>query len=105
MSSPQIQQMIETMNRSFQRDSALGGTLKLDFGSSGSLVIDSKAGKVLEGDDRAADCTISIDMDTFQKVRRGEIDQTSAFMQGKLRVMGDMAIALKLNQLLKKMGT
>jgi putative sterol carrier protein len=105
MSSPQIQQMIETMNRSFKSDGALGGTLKLDFGSSGSLLIDSKSGRVVEGDDKSADCTIAIDMDTFQKVRRGEIDQTSAFMQGKLKVMGDMAIALKLNQVLKKMAT
>lgn len=103
MSSPQIQQLIQAMSRGFQREVGMG-TIKLDFGAQGSVLIDAKAGKVVEGDDRDADCTIVVDMDTFQRIRRGEIDQTSAMMQQKVRVMGDMNTAMKLNQLLKKLG-
>jgi putative sterol carrier protein len=33
---------------------------------------------------------------------KGELDGTSAFMQGRLRVSGDMALAMKLSSVLQK---
>ena len=53
-------------------------------------------------DGKTADCTISLSLETFEKMVKGELDGTSAFMQGKLRVAGDMGLAMKLGPILQK---
>ena len=37
-------------------------------------------------------------------MRSGEVDGTSAFMQGKLKVSGDMSIAMKLQSVMDALG-
>ena len=39
-------------------------------------------------------------LETFEQMRSGEVDGTSAFMQGKLKVSGDMSIAMKLQSVM-----
>jgi putative sterol carrier protein len=77
--------------------------VKFDFGSVGKLLIDGAAGKVDNSDD-AADATISVDWDDFQKIASGAMDPTMAFMQGKLKVAGDMSVAMQLQGLMKKLA-
>jgi len=104
MTSPQVQQLIAAMGRQLGSNTGLGGTLKFDFGDAGSVLIDGKSApnSVSDGEGKAADTTISIGLDTFEKMVKGELDGTSAFMQGKLRVAGDMALAMKLGPVLQK---
>jgi putative sterol carrier protein len=104
MASPQVQEIINQMSGAIGENSGLGGTLKFDFGDPGSVFIDGKAtpNTVSDGADKAADCTISVSLDTFEKMVKGELDGTSAFMQGKLRVAGDMGLAMKLGPVLQK---
>jgi putative sterol carrier protein len=75
--------------------------VKFDFGSIGKLFIDGAAGKVDNSDD-AADATISVDWEDFKKLSSGAMDPTMAFMQGKLKVAGDMSVAMQLQGLMKK---
>jgi putative sterol carrier protein len=104
MSSPEVQNIIEKMGSAIGPNSGLGGTLKFDFGEPGSVYIDGKStpNTVADGDGKSADCTISVGLDTFDKMIKGELDGTSAFMQGKLRVAGDMGLAMKLGPILQK---
>ena len=51
-------------------------------------------------EDKDADCTLSMSLETFEQMRSGEVDGTSAFMQGKLKVSGDMSIAMKLQSVM-----
>jgi putative sterol carrier protein len=104
MTSPQVQEIITQMGAAIGDNSGLGGTLKFDFGEPGSVLIDGKAtpNTVSDGDGKNADCTISVSLDTFEKMVKGELDGTSAFMQGKLRVAGDMGLAMKLGPILQK---
>ena len=49
------------------------------------------------GDD--ADATISASEETFQKIADGDLNATTAYMTGKLKVKGDMGAAMKLQRL------
>ena len=104
MSSPAVQQIITQMAGAIGANSGLGGTLKFDFGEPGSILIDGKStpNTVTDGADKTADCTITISLENFEKMAKQELDPTSAFMQGKLRVAGDMGLAMKLGPVLHK---
>jgi putative sterol carrier protein len=60
--------------------------------------VENGSAKVTEGGEDAA-CTISTSDETFQRIVAGELNPTNAYMTGKLKVAGDMAAALKLQNL------
>ncbi len=74
--------------------------VKFDFGDIGKLFIDGANG-VANNDDGDADATVKVDWDDFKKISAGEMDPTMAFMQGKLKVDGDMSVAMQLQNLMK----
>ena len=82
-------------------DAGLDARVKFDFGDDGMIFIDgASTPNTVSNEDAEADCTISITMEDFQSMSAGELDPTSAFMMGKLKVDGDMSIAMKLQGLL-----
>lgn len=82
-------------------DSGLGATVKFDFGDEGLIFFDGKSSpNAISNDDAEADCTIGMTLEDFEKMLEGEIDPTTAFMMGKLKVSGDMTVAMKLGQVL-----
>ncbi len=78
--------------------SGFTNTVKFDFGSVGKLFINGAAGKATN-DDGAADATIMVDFEDFKSLAQGKLDPMMAFMSGKLKVAGDMSVAMKLQQL------
>jgi putative sterol carrier protein len=104
MSSDQVNQIISQLGSAIGTKSGLGGTLKFDFGEPGSVLVDGKSdpNTVTDGEGKSADCTITVSLETFEKMVKGELDGTSAFMQGKLRVAGDMGLAMKLGPILQQ---
>ena len=69
------------------------GTAKFDIEGEGCVMIDSSGARAA---DEPADVTLSADADTFQEILSGDTNPTSAFMTGKLKVDGDMGMAMKL---------
>jgi len=51
-------------------------------------------------DDVDAACTITTDMETFKGMYDKSVSPQAAFMTGKLKVEGDMGIALKLQSVI-----
>jgi len=82
-------------------DSGLGAKVKFDFGGDGVIFIDATASpNTVSNDDVEADCTIAISVADFESLMAGDLDPTTAFMMGKLKVDGDMGIAMKLSSVL-----
>lgn len=55
---------------------------------------------VVSNEDREADCTIRTRLKHFDRLRRGELNPMTALMTGKIRIQGDMGLAMKLRDLL-----
>ncbi|SEJ39312.1 Putative sterol carrier protein [Cribrihabitans marinus] len=74
------------------------GSLKFDCGPDGVVVLaDNRAAT----DDRETDCTIRISADDLSRLLAGKLNPVTGVMMGKLKVSGDMGVAMKLSQLLK----
>lgn len=71
----------------------LGGTVRFDITDEGSVLYDGTEIRISEEE---ADCTIGAAEKTFRKLLDGKLNPTMAVMSGKLRVGGDMTIAVKL---------
>ena len=69
------------------------GTAKFDIDGEGAVMIDANGARAADDD---ADVTLSADADTFKSILDGETNSTAAFMSGKLKVDGDMGMAMKL---------
>ena len=78
-----------------------GKRVKLDFGSEGVVLLDGAAQQVSE-EDGAADTTIKVSWADWQDLAEGKLDGMTAFMQGKLKVEGDMSNAMQLQGVFAK---
>ncbi len=74
-----------------------GGSAKFDIEGEGSIIMDADGARASDED---ADVTLSSDVETFQGILSGDTNPTSAFMTGKLKVDGDMGLAMKLASVL-----
>ncbi|MCZ8086540.1 MAG: SCP2 sterol-binding domain-containing protein [Brevundimonas sp.] len=83
-------------------NSGLGKTVRLDLGDAGKIFIDGASSpNSVTNEDKPADATVRISWDDFIALSEGKLDPMMAFMQGKLKIDGDMMIAQKLAPLLK----
>ena len=78
--------------------SVLGGSVKFVVDDN-VVFIDGNSGEI-SSDDNEATCTISTDADTMQSIMDGSSSPQAAFMTGKLKVAGDMSIALKVQSVI-----
>ena len=86
-----IQGAVETLNR--RTDGSFDGSARFVIDGEGTIMLDRAGARAAEED---ADVTMTADADTFRAIIDGELDPTSAFMSGRLKIDGDMAAAMKL---------
>jgi putative sterol carrier protein len=71
-----------------------------DIEGAGQWKVDVDDGKVTVTEGGGdADAVITAAEETFQKIVAGELNPTSAYMTGKLKIKGDMGAAMKLQKL------
>ncbi|CAG2113628.1 unnamed protein product [Medioppia subpectinata] len=59
--------------------------------------------KVEKGESKSADVTLITDDETFEKMAKGEVKPTTAFMSGKLKIKGNISVAMKAEKLFSQL--
>ena len=75
------------------------GSAKFVISGEGAELVDGSGVRAAEDGDEA-DVTMTADADTFQDILAGRLNPTMAFMSGRLRLEGDMGMAMKLGAVL-----
>lgn len=82
-------------------DSGLNASLKFDCGDDGTVYIDGKSTpNSVSNDNGEADCTVGITLENLTAMLEGDLDPATGFMMGKLKVSGDMSVALRLQRVI-----
>jgi putative sterol carrier protein len=79
-----------------------GKRVKIDFGADGVFLLDGVANQATE-EDGPADTTLKVTWEDWQLLADGKLDGMTAFMQGKLKVEGDMSNAMQLQGVFAKL--
>lgn len=98
-----LSEIFETIASRFDADkmSSLNATVQFDLGDTDHY-LQVADGKVSHGEGNVdnADATIIMSQDDFQALTTGKLNPMAAFMQGKIKVDGDMGAVMKLQGLL-----
>jgi len=96
-----IEEITKAVTERVGTDSGLGASVKFAFEDDSCVFVDaSKVPNEVSNEDADADCTIRMSIEDFQTMMAGDLDATMAYMTGKLKVEGDMGIAMKLSSVL-----
>ena len=80
--------------------SPLGSVLKLNFGDSQIVIDGTSEANSVSGDDTEANCTVDVTLDDFTSMMKGDLNPMNAFMSGKMKIKGDMGVAMKLQTIM-----
>jgi putative sterol carrier protein len=84
-------------------DCGLGGSIKFHCGSDGVVVVDATVvPNVVTNDDVPAQCTVKIKIGDLEDMLGGKLDPMAAFSLGKLQLEGDLGVAMKLGNLMRR---
>jgi putative sterol carrier protein len=92
-----LQACTEAIRAKVGDQSSLNATLKFDCGSDGVVHVDALATPhVVSNENVDAACTVSIALADLAAMLTGELNPMNGFMSGKLKVSGDMGVAMRL---------
>jgi putative sterol carrier protein len=97
-----LESTTERMSKKIAMAHGLNATIKFDFGDDGIIFVDATQNPAtISHEDEEADTTFSCSLSVFEKILDGEQDPNIAFMMGKIKIRGNMGLALKLNSIME----
>ncbi len=92
-----LQACTEAIRAKVGEDSGLNATLKFDCAADGVIFVQAASvPNQVSNENLDAACTISIALSDLAALLKGELNPMNGFMMGKLKVSGDMSIAMRL---------
>lgn len=101
-----ITQLTDKMNREPGGIQGIDAVYQFDIEGSGVHQVRLAGGSAeyRAGEEFDADCILTMSEANFARLTAGKLNPTTAFMTGKLKVKGDLSLAVRLQSLLKKYG-
>jgi len=78
----------------------IGNTLKLNIGEKIVFIDGTGDSNQVTSEDKEADCVVTINEENFKSLVTGDLNPMMAFMSGKIKLKGDMGVAMKLQSFL-----
>ena len=73
--------------------------IKFEFSVGCVLIDDTTSPPTISNENNDADCVIEINNENFSEILNKKMSSMSAFMTGKMKIKGEMTIAMKLSSL------
>ena len=96
MSNPVFEQLQQKANEA----EAIGGTLKFVIDDLVVFIDGTGNSNVVSQSDEEANCTITTSADTLMELQSGDLNPMMAVMGGKVKIGGDMGLAMKVQSLM-----
>jgi len=94
-----VQEVTDLVTKKAEEQGPLGKTVKFQF-DEGLVHLDgSGESNIVTNEDKDADATVKVTLDDFANLLKGDLNPMTAFMSGKIKVDGDMGVAMKLQKL------
>lgn len=94
-----LESITQSIRTKMGDDSGLEATLKFDCGADGVIVLDGVSSpNTVSNTDAETDCTVTVSLENLQAMMDGQLNSVTGFMSGKLKVSGDMSVAMKLQK-------
>lgn len=87
---------VAALNRKLE-GGGIDGTVDLVIEDAGVVRIDEQ-GAAETARETSADCTMTASAETFESILSGTLDPAAAFMSGRLRLEGDVGLAMALGR-------
>ncbi|GAB3549531.1 SCP2 sterol-binding domain-containing protein [Spirosoma fluminis] len=95
-----LQELTEQIRNKATHADSLNASAKI-VTDQGVVYIDAKQSPVtVTNEDKPADCDLHVSINNLIKMGTGDLNPMMAFMSGKLKVKGDMSVAMKMGQLM-----
>ena len=82
-----------------KKGGSIGSKIKFQFDEGYIYLDDTVSPAIVSNEDGQADCIVKVSLSNFEKLISGEMNAMGAFMLGKIKVDGDMSVAMKLSSL------
>ena len=94
-----LEEITSRLKKAVAEQPVAGKTVTIDLRGEGFVHI---SGSEVTNDNAPADCTVIVSKDDLEAMTRGELDPTTAFMTGKLKINSDMSVAMALQPILAR---
>lgn len=90
-----LQRFLEGMRERSGSKKPLGRTLKFDLGAHKLFMDGTGDTNTVSAEDKDADCTVELSLEDFPALSKSKLSPMSAMMTGKLKISGDIGVAMK----------
>lgn len=92
----EFDQILAAIQERAKNNPPLGNTVKFKLDDEVIFIDGTGDSNLVSNQDEKAACTISASQKNFVKMMRGDLNPMMATMMGKMKISGDMGLAMKL---------
>ena len=94
-----LEQLTARVRQAVGDDSGLDATIKFNFGDDGIIYIDgASTPNTVSNEDKDSKITITVSRENFERIIDHKLNPKLALMTGKMRLKGDIRIAMRLDK-------
>lgn len=95
-----LQELTDEIRNKVTHADNINATVKL-VTDQGVIFIDAtQSPAIVTNNDGAADCELHVSIDNLVRMGTGDLNPMMAVMSGKLKIKGDMGVAMKMGQIM-----